>query len=233
MCRAWSTALAGRPGEAGGRASSPPVPSCPPVVPAGRGWLRPAITVTGAAPVPGVSGGPGRLAAARSATAATASKTRASGTFGAIRFFMALLLGYRRRWPQSCFGFWAGVPGTDGAGPAAAGGRLRYARAHRRRLGRPAGPGGPGGPGPGQRLGPHHIGVARVVRQFLRPAALTPDPRRAGTDPLHILTSRHLRRPGTRSPGRRRRPSCAGPAAANTSPATPRAQRIRATAVSG
>jgi hypothetical protein len=62
--------------------------------------------VTGAGPVPGASG---RLATARSATAATASKTRASGTFGAIRFFMALLLGYRRRLPQSYLGSWAGA----------------------------------------------------------------------------------------------------------------------------
>src|SRR5215468_2551231 len=112
MCRAWSTPLAGRPGGAGARAMAPPVPSCSPVMTAGRGWLSLPVTVTGASPVPGASG---RLAAARSATAATASKTRASGTFGASRFFMALLLGYRRRLPQSCLGSWAGVPGTYGA----------------------------------------------------------------------------------------------------------------------
>src|SRR5262249_62181440 len=87
--------------------------------------------------------------------------------------------------------------------------------------------------GPGLRLGPHHIQIARVVGQILRPAAVTPDPRRAGTDALHRQTRRRLRRPGTYRAGRLRRPSRAGPGAANTSPTTPHAQRMRTAAVSG
>jgi hypothetical protein len=39
-----------------------------------------------------------------------------------------------------------------------------------------------------QRPGPDHIGVSRVSRKVLRPGALTPDPRPAGTDALHVLT---------------------------------------------
>ena len=80
--------------------------------------LQLALTLTGhhrdrRGPGAGGSGGSGRLAAARSATAATAARrTRASGTFGAIRFFMARLLSYRLRLPQSCLVSWAGVPGT-------------------------------------------------------------------------------------------------------------------------
>jgi len=74
----------------------------------------------------------------------------------------------------------------------------------------------------------------RVGWQILRPAAPTPDPRCAGTDAVHVLTSRHLRRPVRGSPGRLRRPSRAGRGgAANTSPTIPQAQRMRATAVSG
>src|SRR5215471_13367300 len=153
MCRAWSTALAGRPGEAGSRASSPAVPSCPPVVPAGRGWLWPAITATGAAPVPGVSGGPGRLAAARSATAATASRTRASGTFGAIRFFTALLLGYRRRWRSRALVPGPVCPGTD---RAVTRGRLAAPALLRTFIGPcVVGGAGPTGPGPAPWPAPH------------------------------------------------------------------------------
>ena len=69
----------------------------------------------------------------------------------------------------------------------------------------------PGRLGPGKRLGPHHIEIARVVGQLLRQAALTPDPRCAGTDTLHRQISRHLRRPVRGSTGRLRRPACAGP----------------------
>jgi len=58
----------------------------------------------------GACGGSGGLAAAWSATAATASKTKASGIFGAIRFFRARLLGYRRRLPQPCLVSWVGLP---------------------------------------------------------------------------------------------------------------------------
>ena len=91
-----------------------------------------------------------------------------------------------------------------------------------------------GQPGAGQRLDPDHIGVSRIGGQVLRPTALPLGPRRKGADALHIRTSRHRRNPATGSPSRLRRPSCAEPGrAANTSSTTPRAQRIRTTAVSG
>ena len=47
-------------------------------------------------------------------------------------------------------------------------------------------------------------GIARVIGQVLRPAAVTLDPRRADTDALHRQTSRHLRRPVGGSTGRPR-----------------------------
>ena len=87
-----STALAGAPGEPG------------------------VLTATGADSAPGAHRGPGRLAAARSATAAIAVKrTMASVMFGVIKFFITHFLSYGLRSPQSCLAVWTGLPGTYGA----------------------------------------------------------------------------------------------------------------------
>ena len=76
-------------------ASSCPAVACMPAVTAA---LRPdrlssVVAVIGAGSVPGICGGSGRLAAARSATTAAAAKmTMASGMSGATRVFMLCLL---------------------------------------------------------------------------------------------------------------------------------------------
>jgi hypothetical protein len=96
MC---STALAGRPGEPGVR------------------------TAIGADPAPGAHRGSGRLAAARSATAAiAATRTTASVMFGVIKFFTAHFLESGLRSPQSCLAVWTGLPGRLRARTATAGG---------------------------------------------------------------------------------------------------------------
>ena len=87
-----SAALAGRPGEPG------------------------VLTATGADPAPDAHRGSGRLAAARSATAAiAATSTMASVMFGVIKFFMMHFLSHGLRSPQSCLAVWTGLPGTYGA----------------------------------------------------------------------------------------------------------------------
>src|SRR5580693_6991682 len=84
-----STALADRPGEPG------------------------VLTAIGADSAPGAHRGSGRLAAARSATAAIAAKrTMASVVFGVIKFFITHFLNYGLRSPQSCLVVWTGPPGT-------------------------------------------------------------------------------------------------------------------------
>jgi hypothetical protein len=60
--------------------------------------------------------GSGRLAAARSATAAiAAARTMASVMFGVIKFFIMHFLSHGLRSPQSCLVVWTGLPGTYGA----------------------------------------------------------------------------------------------------------------------
>jgi hypothetical protein len=89
MSRICSTALAGAPGE-------PDV-----------------LTAIGADPAPGAHRGCGRLAAARSATAAIAARsTMASVMFGVIKFFITHFLSYGLRSPQSCLVAGTGLPGT-------------------------------------------------------------------------------------------------------------------------
>ena len=84
-----STALAGRPGELG------------------------VVTAAGADPAPDAHRGSGRLAAARSATAAiAATRTMASVVFGVIKFFITHFLSHGLRSPQSCLAVWTGLPGT-------------------------------------------------------------------------------------------------------------------------
>src|SRR5215470_14836168 len=84
-----SAALAGRPGEPGVR------------------------TAIGADSAPGVHRGSGRLAAARSATAAiAATRTTATVMFGGIKFFITHVLSFGLRLPQSCLVSWTGMPGT-------------------------------------------------------------------------------------------------------------------------
>ena len=60
--------------------------------------------------------------------------------------------------------------------------------------------------GPGERLGPDHIWVSRIVRQVISPRALVPDPRLVDADALHCHLLGQLPRPGplTRSPSRLR-----------------------------
>jgi hypothetical protein len=60
--------------------------------------------------------------------------------------------------------------------------------------------------GTGERLGPDHIWVSRIVRQVISPGALVPDPRLVDADALHCHLLGQLPRPGplTRSPGRLR-----------------------------
>jgi hypothetical protein len=59
-----------------------------PVVTALRGRLSPAVTVTGAGSAPGTDRAPCRLAAARSATVATAAERTTASEMVAIWFFM-------------------------------------------------------------------------------------------------------------------------------------------------
>src|ERR1700747_1254155 len=94
-----STALAGRPGEPG------------------------VLTAIGADSPPGAHRGPGRLAAARSATAAiAATRTMASVMFGVITFFITHFLNFGLRSSQSCLAVWTGLRGTFGAMDSDAGG---------------------------------------------------------------------------------------------------------------
>src|SRR6516225_351260 len=80
---------------------------------AGRAGGPGVLTVIGADPAPVADRGSGRLAAARSATAAIAAKrTMASVMFGVIRFFITRFLNYGLRSPQSCLVVWAALPGT-------------------------------------------------------------------------------------------------------------------------
>jgi hypothetical protein len=60
--------------------------------------------------------------------------------------------------------------------------------------------------GTGERLGPDHIWVSRIVRQVISPGALVPDPRLVDADALHCHLLGQLPRPGplTRSPSRLR-----------------------------
>ena len=123
----------------------------------------------------------------------------------------------------------AGTPAADGPFP-----RAGVAPGPRWRLLSLAGPGRSGPPGTGQRLGPDHVRVPRVGRHFLRPGALTPDPRPAGADALHHPASGHRGRLATDGVACLGRLCCAGAdGEANNSPATARAQRIRFTAASG
>ena len=93
MSRICSAALAGRPGGPG------------------------VLSALGADPVPGARRGSGRLAAARSATPAIATKrTMASVMFGVIKFFITHFLSHGLRSPQSCLVVWAGLPGMDSDG---------------------------------------------------------------------------------------------------------------------
>jgi hypothetical protein len=93
-CSSWktccicSTTLADRPGGLGGLAISCSAPSREPVVAELRGRLSPAVTVTGASWAPGTDRAPCRLAAARSATVATAAKKTTASEMVAIWFFM-------------------------------------------------------------------------------------------------------------------------------------------------
>ena len=88
MSRICSAALAGRPGGPG------------------------ALTAIGADLLPGARHGSGRLAAARSATAAIAAKrTMASVMFGVIKFFITHFLKYGLRSPQSYLVVGTGRPG--------------------------------------------------------------------------------------------------------------------------
>ena len=87
-----SAALAGRPGELG------------------------VLSAIGADSAPDAHRGSGRLAAARSATAAIAAKkTMATPMLGVIKFLIAHFLSYGLRSPQSCLAVWTGLPGTYGA----------------------------------------------------------------------------------------------------------------------
>jgi hypothetical protein len=87
-----SAALAGRPGELG------------------------VLCATGADPAPDAHRGSGRLAAARSATAAiAATKAMASVMSGVVTFFITHFLSYGLRSPQSCLAAWTGLAGTYGA----------------------------------------------------------------------------------------------------------------------
>src|SRR5258708_27293626 len=95
-----STALAGRPGEPG------------------------VLTAVGADSAPGAHRGSGRLAAARSATAAIAAKRiMASVVFGVIKFFITHFLNCGLRSPQTCLVVWTGLPGTYDAVDSDGGGR--------------------------------------------------------------------------------------------------------------
>ena len=74
------------------------------------------LTAIGAAPAPDAHRGSGRLAVARSATAAiAATRTMASVIFGVITFFITHFLSYGLRSPQSCLAVWTALPGTYGA----------------------------------------------------------------------------------------------------------------------
>ena len=74
------------------------------------------LTAIGADPAPDAHRGPGRLAAARSATAAiAATRTMASVIFGIITFFITHFLSHGLRSPQSCLAVWTGLPGAYGA----------------------------------------------------------------------------------------------------------------------
>src|SRR6185312_14068704 len=83
--------------------------------PAGRPGEPGVLTAAGADP-PDAHRGSGRLAAARSATAAiAATRTRASVMFGVITFFIPHFLSHGLRSPQSGLAVWTGLPGTYGA----------------------------------------------------------------------------------------------------------------------
>ena len=74
------------------------------------------FTAIGADPAPDAHRGSGRLAVARSATAAiAAARTMTSVIFGVITFFITHFLSYGLRSPQSCLAVWTGLPGTYGA----------------------------------------------------------------------------------------------------------------------
>src|SRR5580704_8370090 len=108
----------------------------------------------------------------------------------------------------------AGTPAADGPFP-----RAGVAPGPRWRLLSLAGPGRSGPPGTGQRLGPDHVRVPRVGRHFLRPGALTPDPRPVGADALHHPASGHRGRLATDGVACLGRLCCAGAdGEANNSP---------------
>ena len=74
------------------------------------------LSATGADSAPDAHRGPGRLAVARSATAAiAAAKTMASVMFGVITFFITHFLSIGLRSPQSCLAVWTGLRGAYGA----------------------------------------------------------------------------------------------------------------------
>ncbi len=229
-----STALADRPGEPG------------------------VLTAIGADSAPGAHRGSGRLAAARSATAAIAAKkTMASVMLGVIEFFITHFLSYGtavaavlpcrrhrsarhlhaldsdggRRPPDS--GTFTGPvrPAVYGPWPWASGVRARARGVHLLSL---AGPGRADRPGTGPRLGPDHIWVPRVGRRVLRPGALAAV--LAGRARVRFVT-RPAAMPGgwpRAVPAVFGRLCCAGAGGeANSSSATARAQRIRSTAASG
>src|ERR1700750_1620080 len=75
-----------------------------------------AFAAIGADPALDAHRGSGRLAAARSATAAiAATRTMASVMFGVIKFFIMHFLSHALRSPQSCLAVWTSLPGTYGA----------------------------------------------------------------------------------------------------------------------
>src|ERR1044071_10045609 len=81
--------------------------------PAGRAGELGVLGATGADPAPDAQRGSGRLAAARSATAAmAATRTTASVMSGVIKFFITHFLSYGLRSPQSSLAVWTGLPGT-------------------------------------------------------------------------------------------------------------------------
>jgi hypothetical protein len=81
------------------------------------------LTATGADSAPDARRGSGRLAAARSATAAIAAKrTMASVTSGVIKFFITHFLKFGLRSPQSCLVIQTGRPAITTLWTATAGG---------------------------------------------------------------------------------------------------------------
>src|SRR5690348_12548431 len=223
---------------------------------AGRAGEPGVLIATGADPAPDAHRGSGRLAAARSATAAiAATRTMASVIFGVITFFITHFLSFGLRRRSLALPSGPACPAHTALWTATAGASTWQMSVHRPRTpcGRQpvprdrrspqgprwrllslAGPGRSGPPGTGQRLGPDHVRVPRVGRHFLRPDAHTPDPPPAGADALHHPASGHRGTLATGGLACLGRLCCVGAdGEAASSLATARAQRIRFTAASG